>query len=215
MSVRTLDRPCRRMTPCRHLVIFARVPVAGGGKRRLAAGIGPIRAVQFERIRLAALLATLGRDRRWRTWLAVTPDRSGHWPGGLGIIGQGRGDLGRRLARVARAMPPGPVVIIGTDSPDASRSDIGAAFRALGGHDAVLGPACDGGYWLIGLRRAPRLRLPFTRVRWSSPDTFADTVREIGGARLAVLRRLGDVDDAASLAAHPHWARRVRARAGG
>ncbi len=60
----------------------------------------------------------------------------------------------------------GPVVVIGADTPDVSRSDIARAFARLGAKAAVLGPARDGGYWLIGLRRRPRDRLPFDGIRW-------------------------------------------------
>lgn len=192
-----------------HLVIFARFPIAGAGKRRLAADIGTIEALRFQRIRLANLLGHLARDRRWRTWLSATPDRSGPWPTHVDVLPQGKGDLGRRLARTTRRVPAGPVVIIGSDIPGIEPDDIAGAFEALGSHDVVLGPAPDGGFWLVGLRRTPRLRLPFNNVRWSSPYTLADTLREAGGSRVAQLRFLTDVDNAAALDAHPNWSRRI------
>lgn len=194
----------------RHLVIFARFPVAGAGKRRLAAGIGAVQAVRFQRVRLAHLLGTLGNDPRWRTWLAITPDRSGPWPRHVGALPQGHGDLGQRLARVTKALPCGRIVIIGGDIPGIAPADVAEAFRRLAGTDAVFGPAGDGGYWLIGLRHAPRLRLPFDNVRWSSAHALADTERALGPARIGTLRQLEDVDDVTSLAHHPHWPRRIR-----
>lgn len=192
-----------------HLVIFARFPVAGAGKRRLAADIGTIGALRFQRIRLANLLGHLARDRRWRTWLSATPDRSGPWPTHVDVLPQGTGDLGRRLARTTRRVPVGPIVIIGSDIPGIEPDDIAGAFEALGDHDVVLGPAPDGGFWLVGLRRTPRLRLPFNNVRWSTPHTLADTIREAGGSRVAHLRNLTDVDNAAALDAHPKWDRHI------
>ena len=57
------------------------------------------------------------------------------------------------IQRILDALPPGPVVIIGSDVPGIRPHHIATAFRALGGSDAVLGPAIDGGYWLIGLKR--------------------------------------------------------------
>lgn len=186
------------MMPARHLVIFTRFPMAGTGKRRLAAGIGAVHAARFQRVRLAALVASLGRDPRWRTWLAVTPDGSGPWPRHLDRLSQGRGDLGRRLSRVVKSLPGGPAVVIGSDVPGIRPRDISEAFHRLEGADAVLGPATDGGYWLIGLRRAPRLRLPFGQVRWSSEHALADTEAELGAVRISRLRTTDDVDDASS-----------------
>ncbi len=188
-----------RNGPARHLVIFARYPTAGGGKRRLAASVGAIEALRFQRGRLRVLLARLSADPRWTTWIAVTPDRSGPWPSHVKTIRQGGGDLGARLARVVRTLPRGPAVIIGTDIPGIEAAHIAKAFRAIAGHDGVLGPATDGGYWLIGLRLCPRLRLPFAPVRWSSEHALADTARNLAGARVAMLGVLEDVDDAMSL----------------
>lgn len=183
--------------------------MVGAGKRRLAASIGAVQAARFQRVRLAAAIATLGRDPRWQTWLALTPDHAHCWSHRLGRQPQGRGDLGQRLARVVKSLPRGPVVVIGSDIPEIGSDDINEAFRRLAGHDAVLGPAHDGGYWLIGLRRTPRLRLPFHRIRWSSEHALADTERELHGATINRLRTLADVDDAGSLAKHPRWARRI------
>jgi len=199
------------MTPPRHLVIFARFPMAGAGKRRLAAGIGAVHAVRFQRVRLAALLGGVGRDQRWRTWIAASPDCSGPWPSHLSVIPQGRGDLGQRMARVVRSLPRGPAVIVGADIPGIRIADIAGAFAKLKGNDAVFGPAGDGGYWLVGLKRTPRQRLPFAHVRWSSEHALDDTLRELGPARMARLRTLEDIDDAAALARHPGWARRISA----
>jgi len=58
----------------RHLVLFVRAPQLGRGKRRLAQEIGDVATVRFERLMLALLLRRLGRDRRWRLRIAVTPD---------------------------------------------------------------------------------------------------------------------------------------------
>jgi glycosyltransferase A (GT-A) superfamily protein (DUF2064 family) len=193
----------------RHLVIFARFPTAGAGKRRLASGIGTVRAVAFQRVRLAALLADLGRDTRWRTWLAVTPHGSGPWFGGYDRLSQGRGHLGKRLSRVFTVLPPGPVVVVGSDIPEIQARDVADAFRCLGAKDAVFGPCPDGGYWLIGLRRKPRSRLPFHKVRWSSPHAREDTERELGDAKIGQLRLLEDVDHQDALLRHPRWNRRV------
>lgn len=183
----------------RHLVVFVRAPRLGAGKTRLARGIGAVAAWRFHRLMTAAILRRLCSP-RWLCHLAVTPDGSGPWPGGWRVTGQGRGDLGRRMARLLRRLPPGPVVIVGSDIPELAASHIDRAFRLLGSHDAVFGPAADGGYWLVGLRRRPRLIDPFRDVRWSSEHALADSLRPLQGCRVAMLESLEDVDDAADYA---------------
>jgi rSAM/selenodomain-associated transferase 1 len=182
----------------RHLVIFTRWPRYGAGKRRLAAEIGAIEALRFQRTALSLMLRRLGADPRWTTWLAVTPDRSGPWPAGLGILPQGQGNLGQRMARVARLPPPGPVLIIGSDIPGITREMVAHGFRALGDHAAVFGPATDGGYWAVGLRRRPRFVAPFDDVRWSTEHALADSLANLTGSSVALLDMLEDVDDARS-----------------
>jgi glycosyltransferase A (GT-A) superfamily protein (DUF2064 family) len=88
------------------------------------------------------------------------------------------------------------MVIIGTDIPGITPAHIAQAFRLLGRHDAVFGPADDGGYWLVGLKRRPRLPHPFTSVRWSSPHALADTLANLEGTTVAFVATLSDVDDA-------------------
>ena len=182
-----------------HLVLFARQPRYGVGKRRLAADVGDLEALRFARAALARLRRTLGSDPRWTLWLAVSPDRPTGWAAPARVIAQGSGDLGQRLSRVVRALPPGPVVILGADTPTVTRQDVADAFAALGDHDAVFGPARDGGYWLIGLRRRPRRHLPFAGVRWSTQHALADTLAAMEGRPVALLRTQEDVDDGPSL----------------
>ena len=181
------------------LVLFARAPRLGAVKRRLAREVGDAAALRFHRAMLRALARRLGRDRRWRTVLAVTPDRA-RFPTPLPRVPQGRGDLGERMAR-ALARDRRRAVLVGSDIPGIRACDIAAAFRALDGRaDAVFGPAEDGGYWLVGL--GPRRpRDPFRGVRWSGPHALADTVANCRGRRVAMVRRLRDVDDAAGWAA--------------
>ena len=190
----------------RHLVLFARRPHLGAVKRRLAADIGVTAAHGFYRRTLHDVAWRLGRDPRWKTWLAVTPDSAagaaGQWPAppGTAIIGQGAGDLGARMARPLHDFPPGPVVIVGSDIPEVEVGDIAAAFRALGNNDLVFGPAVDGGYWLVGARRRPVApRNLFADVRWSSEHALADTLANIPGAcRVVMLAERSDVDDGAA-----------------
>lgn len=197
----------RIMRPSRHLVVFTRYPSFGTGKRRLAAGVGAATALRFQRVSLAHTLQRLRSDRRWQTWLAVTPDRSGPWPRQFGLVAQGQGDLGKRLARVARALPRGSILVLGSDVPGLTRDLISRAFHALEGHDAVIGPSGDGGYWAIGLRRRPSIINPFHAVRWSTEHALADSLANLRGCSVAKLAQLDDIDDAQALARHPQWER--------
>lgn len=182
-----------------HLVIFARRPLLGVGKRRLAAAIGDVEAVRFQRTAVDGLLRRLAVDPRWTTTVATSPDRPTDWLRGRAAAApQGRGDLGQRLTTLARRFPRGRLVIIGSDTPVVGPADVAAAFDALRGHEAVVGPARDGGYWLIGLRRSARGPLPFDDIRWSSAHTLADTLARLEGRRVARLQTLEDVDDVAS-----------------
>ncbi|WP_093323531.1 TIGR04282 family arsenosugar biosynthesis glycosyltransferase [Shimia haliotis] len=180
-------------------------PRPGRVKTRLGRDIGMTTAAWWFRHQSAGLLRRL-RDPRWQLVLAVAPDSEGLvsriWPADLPRIPQGRGDLGDRMGRILREMPPGPVCIVGADIPGISRSHIDTAFRQLGNHEAVFGPAPDGGYWLVGLKRsAPPPRGLFENVRWSTEHALADTVATLTGHRIGTIATLSDVDTVQDLQA--------------
>lgn len=181
-----------------HVAVFLKAPRLGQVKTRLAAGIGWMEATRFHRTQAQRLIRALARDRRWRVSLWLTPRtalrRRDLQGSGLPRFDQGTGDLGRRMARPFRRLPSGSVVLVGTDIPDLSAAVVATAFRALGNHGAVLGPAQDGGYWLIGLKGRLRLRPPFSAVRWSTKHALADTRAALGGERAALLPALTDID---------------------
>ena len=190
------------MRPARHLVVFLRAPRLGAVKTRLAADVGAVAAWRFYRGCTARILGRVARDARWHSRLAVTPDwfaGAGFWPDGPPRMAQGRGDLGARMARAFGRLPPGPAVVVGTDMPELDAGQIARAFRALGRHDAVFGPATDGGYWLIGLaRRRPLPRGLFRGVRWSTEHALADTHASLPSHfRIALLEERADIDDGA------------------
>src|SRR6266851_5717460 len=175
----------------------------GVGKRRLAREVGDAAALRFERAMLGLLLRRLGRDKRWRLRLAVTPDRARSrpqlWPRGVAVAAQGAGDLGRRMRRALVRCPPGPAVLVGSDIPALATHHIAGAFRLLGTHDLVFGPAGDGGFWLVGARRSPRLPPLFGPVRWSGPHALADALANLPPrVSVAFAARLEAVDDGAS-----------------
>ncbi len=184
------------------LVVMVRWPEAGRVKTRLARDVGPVRATSFYRNTMAAVLQRITRG-PWETWLAVAPDRARQaraWPAHVRRVPQGQGDLGARMQRLMDRLPPGPAVIVGSDIPALTAGHVMRAFAALGRHDAVFGPARDGGYWLVGLRRRPHTPRAFAAVRWSSPDALADTCANLARHRVAFLDPLEDVDEGADLA---------------
>lgn len=191
----------------RHLVILARAPQFGRAKRRLAREVGAAEAMRFYRTTLDRQIATLSRDPRWTVWLFVTPDkevRHAAWRGAVPpgrVLPQGTGDLGLRMLLPFRTLPPGPVVMVGSDIPAMRPSHVARAFRLLGRHDLVFGPASDGGFWLIGSRRGrPMPRDLFAGVRWSSPHALADTRANVPAAiSVGEADTLDDVDTADDL----------------
>lgn len=175
---------------------MAKEPRAGRVKTRLGRDIGMARAAWWFRHRLVSLSREL-QSARWHTVLAVSPDRAVLSPSlpALPRLAQGSGSLGERMDRLFRSLPPGPVIIIGADIPGITKNHIKQGFSQLGRHDAIIGPAADGGYWAIGLKR---MRAPppgmFRGVRWSSEHAMADTLATIPDLSLGLLPVLSDVD---------------------
>lgn len=176
-------------------------PRAGRVKTRLGRSIGMTGAAWWYRHQTARLLRHIA-DPRWRILLAVSPDSEGLqsrvWPRQFPRRAQGLGDLGQRMLRLLRGTP-GPTVLIGSDIPAIRRRHLDAAFRALGQAPSVIGPAPDGGFWLVGLRHPARAssRL-FARVRWSHAQTLSDTLPTLPQPVVSV-DTLRDVDEAGDL----------------
>ncbi|MEI4231328.1 TIGR04282 family arsenosugar biosynthesis glycosyltransferase [Roseovarius sp. D22-M7] len=189
----------------RTLIVMVKEPRPGRVKTRLGREIGMVPAAWWFRHQTARLLREVD-DPRWTLSLAVSPDRAGLssrvWPAHLPRIPQGRGDLGDRMGRLLRGAPPGPVCIVGADIPGIRRHHVARAFGMLGRHDAVFGPAHDGGYWLVGLKRSGRVPATLLRgVHWSSATALDDTIRSLGDLRVGRIDTLRDVDTAADLRA--------------
>lgn len=187
----------------RTVIVFFKAPRLGRVKSRLARDLGRVRAWSFYRRQSAGLVRRLATDRRWRLLLAVSPDGwrdPAAWPAGVACVDQGRGDLGRRMLSALRMAGPGPAVLVGSDIPLLAPSHLWRAFRLLGRHDVVFGPAEDGGFWLVGASHANRMPDLFAGVRWSSPNALADTQANIRpGLSHALADLLWDVDTIADL----------------
>ncbi|MEM6306376.1 MAG: TIGR04282 family arsenosugar biosynthesis glycosyltransferase [Pseudomonadota bacterium] len=182
----------------KHLVIMVKEPHPGRVKTRLGRDIGMTTAAWWFRHQTRRLIRRL-QDPRWTLTLAVAPDFEGMqsrvWDRRVARIPQGPGNLGDRMGRVFQGMPPGPVCIIGADIPGVTPALIHDAFRVLGGHDAVFGPAPDGGYWLVGLKRnTTHPRGLFENVRWSTQHALSDTLVTLSGKRVGYIQPLQDVD---------------------
>jgi len=197
------------------VIVFARLPVRGCVKTRLAAGIGDAAALAFHRATLARTLRTVARG-PWRVELRVTPDaaarvrRPWHLPAGAALVAQGGGDLGARMGRALRCRR-GPSLLVGCDVPEMACADLRACLALLGTHDAVFGPATDGGFWAVGLRRGALVSGAFAKARWSGPHALADCLGNLRHRSVARGPLLHDVDDKADYGA---WRRRERNDAG-
>lgn len=219
-----VGRPVKPGAPCvapkrwlrgpRPTVVFmVKQPVIGRAKTRLARDVGGVTAVRFYRAASRAVVARVARDPRWTTVLAVAPDhelRSNIWPVGLARIGQGGRGLGHRMQTAMLSLPPGPVAIVGTDIPSIQAPHIAELFRGARSCGAAFGPAPDGGYWAVVLRRSPRIETPFADARWSTEHALSDTIAGLSpSCGTALGGELEDVDDAGAYQRVKAWSGRI------
>jgi rSAM/selenodomain-associated transferase 1 len=187
------------------LILFTRYPEAGQTKTRLIPALGAQGAADLQKWMTEQVVAQIktflaghdlvageihyagGNDLLIRDWLAAD----------LPYIPQGSGSLGERLERAfAAAFASGAdrVVVVGSDCPGLNPAIFAGAFAALASHDLVLGPATDGGYYLIGLT-APQPSL-FTDISWGGSEVFETTRAKASLLQLTthILEQLADVD---------------------
>ncbi len=184
----------------RRLVFFARAPQSGLVKTRLARCLGENEALKAYCILAQSVLSTLARSRE--VVIRYSPDNAQidiePWlqPGWTSEP-QGLGELGDRLARCFESLfcrGASSIVVVGSDCPYIEESDLESAWTSLQTQDMVLGPAADGGYWLIGLNRFyPSV---FAGVDWGTDKVLEQTVEraKLAGLSVARLRQLSDVD---------------------
>ena len=188
------------------IVIFAKAPVPGHAKTRLIPVLGAEGAAKLAAQMLAATLAQVKGAAPAKFELCVTPNAAeeawtGHLPRDVAISEQGPGDLGMRMAAAAERVLRGGerIILIGTDCPGLDSARLRAMAAALESHDAVMHPAKDGGYVLLGLSRFdPSL---FSGIVWSN-DTVGTSTRariETLGWRLLVGETLRDIDEPSDL----------------
>jgi hypothetical protein len=194
------------------LVVFAKAPLAGVAKTRLIPALGAEGAAALARRMLNHTLAqALGAGAQAVELCTSPPPSDPAWQGvtlppAVERSAQSEGDLGARMScAMARALAQqqGPVLLMGTDCPALSAARLAEAARQLDHHDAVLIPAVDGGYVLIGLQ-APCPAL-FTGMAWSTSVVAHETRRRMASAGLRVWLGplLHDIDEPADLAHLP------------
>lgn len=185
------------------LVLFAKFPVPGYAKTRLIPAIGPEGSARVHRHLTERTVTTLlasgsaveirysgASEANFRDWLG---DR-------VALVEQVEGGLTERLIDAGRH---GPHIFFGADTPDLTVGIVRAAMDALESHDVVIGPAEDGGYYLIGLATA-RQELMID-MPWSTPEVLPETLRrcEIYGLSTTILPTLSDCDTPSDLARWP------------
>lgn len=190
-------------------MVLARWPAPGRCKRRLAGRLGSARAAAVQ-ARLCRHCLAEARSLRARAPVEVVLAVSGlarraarRWGHALGadrVLVQGSGGLGLRLRRQvlwARRRGGRRIVLIGSDLPELSAADLQAAFAALEERPLVLGPARDGGYWLLGLGAPARAEVwPFVGIDWGSERVLAQTLAAAArrGVEAHLLAERGDLD---------------------
>ena len=200
--------------PC-SLLVFARLPRPGRVKTRLIPALGTRGATRLYSHLLERTLSTAARlqDTALQFWC----DPAGEAPGACGEFARRFGmtchlqageDLGSRMLHALETALEGSdaAVLIGSDCPGLESDYLARAFASLADHDVVIGPADDGGYMLIGMKRAqPRL---FDHLPWGTPDVLDQTRRRLTetGCRWAELPTLRDIDQPEDLAHFPELA---------
>jgi rSAM/selenodomain-associated transferase 1 len=176
------------------LLVIAKAPVPGRVKTRLCPPCTPGEAAKLAAAALVDTLAAVARSRRATRRVVVLDGVAGPWiPAGFDVVPQDGAGLAERLA-AAFARAGGPAFLVGMDTPQITPSLLDAGLAALERADAALGPALDGGYWGIGLRRPDAAA--FDAVPMSTRHTGAVQRKRLAelGLRTALLPALRDVD---------------------
>lgn len=180
--------------------MFVKNEEAGKVKTRLAETIGDEKALEVYR-QLLAFTQSQSREvmAEKEVWYSSYIPQKDRWnEGGFLKKKQTGDDLGKRMSDAFNGSfhqeERGKVVLIGSDCPGLNTEIIEEAFLQLNKHDVVIGPASDGGYYLIGMRKfIPEI---FKGIAWSTNSVFKDSVKIINkkGLSVFVLDKLNDID---------------------
>lgn len=201
-----------RPMPAPRLIMFARYPEPGKAKTRLIPALGGDGAAtvhkrlterttaQMRKSALAIEIRFTGADASdFESWLGADLDYVAQRDAALPRGDPEGGDLGARLLDAAKEPP---VILVGADCPDLQAGHLARAADALTTHDVAIGPAGDGGYWLIGL--ATRHDWLFTGMKWGTDTVLPETLRRLADRNVAPARlpTLADCDRPEDL---PRW----------
>lgn len=185
---------------CKMLGVFLKYPVPGQVKTRLAGALGDDAAAAWYREMAELVLERTAADEAYRRILFVSPEERildfVRWLPDETFLPQRGAELGERMAGAVSQLLGfgGYALLIGTDVPDISKAVIVQAFDLLCLHDVVIGPAEDGGYYLIGMKQAHAAL--FDGIAWSTPEVLPATLGKIAmlGLSYALLPELADID---------------------
>ena len=191
--------------PVPRIALFARYPRPGAAKTRLIPALGAEGAAALHRRLVERTLATIGASGLpFAVWITGgSRAECADWLGeAVPLAEQGEGDLGARLARV-----PAPAILLGADVPDLAPAHLLAAADALDSAPVAIGPAADGGYYLLAFRTpAPFL---FDAMPWGTDAVLAETQARLAARGIApvMLPELADCDRPEDLSRWPELAR--------
>ena len=191
------------------VLIFTRNPELGKVKSRLAKGVGQENALEIYKKLLSHtkdVVSTLSCTKRVGYSVQVRPDDM--WDNAIFEKFQQEGeDLGVRMHNAFdQAFTDGydNVLIVGSDLFDLRASHINEAFDALHSNDAVIGPAQDGGYYLLGMNKL--VKDVFYNKEWGGDTVFASTMNDLATAKVHQLETLNDIDFAEDLKPYAEFA---------
>lgn len=192
------------------LLIFTRNPELGKVKTRLAKGVGQENALTIYKQLLQHTHDVVVKNKcTKRVGYSVKVRKNDLWEASLFEKFQQEGnDLGERMEHgFSEAFSDGyqKVVIIGSDLYDLQPHHIEEAFEALTTHDAVIGPAKDGGYYLLGMRHL--ISQVFKDKEWGSDSVLKQTLKNLTSYKVHTLEELNDIDYAKDLRPYPEFAK--------
>ena len=191
------------------VLIFTRNPELGKVKSRLAKGVGQENALEIYKKLLShtkGVVSTLNCTKR--VGYSVNVRDNDMWDNGIFEKFRQEGeDLGVRMYNAfEKAFADGydNVLIVGSDLYDLRASHINEAFDALHSNDAVIGPAQDGGYYLLGMNKL--VKEVFYNKEWGGDTVFASTMNDLATAKVHQLETLNDIDFAEDLKPYAEFA---------
>jgi len=189
------------------LLIFVKYPEPGGVKTRLAEDLGYEKAAEIYASMAESVIHNLSRSEEYKTVIFFDPPyRKREMENWLGkryqLLAQEGNSLGERMANAfdkTFSLGAEKAVIIGTDCLEITEEIISRAFQSLDEMDVVLGPAEDGGYYLLGMKESTSEI--FDDITWSSSQVLGQTINKIKtmGLKFSLLKTLRDIDTISDL----------------